>query len=256
MAQIITISNRKGGAAKTTTALGLAGGLRLQGQRVLLVDMDGQRNLTFALKAEGDLSVYDVLQGGTPAADAVVHAEQCDVIPADENLELLDTPPDLGLAGVAGASGRLRTALQPIKGEYDFIIIDTPPAIGLATINGLTAANGVIIPIQADVYSLKALEQMNKIIDSIRKQGNKGLKILGLLLTRFSGRANLDRVVLDAFEKAAADLGTRLYDTHIREGVAIREAAARRKSMFAGRSKAAGDYAAFVQEFLQHMEEA
>lgn len=252
VAHVVTISNRKGGAAKTTTTLGLAGGLRLHGYKVLMVDLDGQRNLTYTIQAETtELSVYDVLKGDVSASEAICRTEQGDILTAADALELLD----IEFTGKSSAYSLLRDALKPVKGKYDYIIIDTPPALGLAAINALHAADGVVIPLQADLYSLKALDQMHKIIDGIRRQGNRKLRIYGLLLTRFNQRTNLDRAVLDAFKNAAKGLKTRMFETYIREGVAIREAAVRHKDMFNSKSKPAADYSAWVEEFLRVTEE-
>ena len=250
MARVVTISNRKGGASKTTTALGLAGGLSRKGQRVLCIDLDGQENLTYIMGADMESpTIYDVLMKGVPASEAIQHTEQGDVIPASDQLELID----IELTGKDGTA-LLRNAIKPVKDKYDYVIVDTPPALGISTITALAASDGVIIPLQADILSLNGLAQMGNIIDAIRRQGNASLQIYGLLLTRFNSRAVLNRAISEAFKDAAANLNTRLFKTCIREGIAIREAQAQRKSMYTGKSNPVTDFSAWTDEFLRIVE--
>lgn len=246
MAKVIAIANLKGGVGKTSTALALAGGLLQRGQRVLVVDLDGQENISYIMRADMEaLTVYDVLTGKATAAEATQHTEQGDIIPATVKLVLAD----INITG-NGCKMRLRAAIEPIKGSYDYIIIDTPPSLGVLTQNALTAADGLIIPLTADILSLKGVEQMGAAVEAIRLQGNPALQIYGLLLTRFNARAVLNRHVVEAAGYLARTLQTRLFETYIRDGIAIREAQANRKSMYTTKSKPAADYNAFVSEFL------
>ena len=246
MARVVTISNRKGGASKTTTALGLAGGLSRKGRKVLCIDLDGQENLTYIMGADMEgPTIYDVLMKGVPASEGIQHTEQGDVIPASDQLELID----IELTGKDGTA-LLRNAIKPVKDKYDYVIVDTPPALGISTITALAASDGVIIPLQADILSLNGLAQMGNIIEAIRQQGNASLQIYGLLLTRFNSRAVLNRAISEALNDAAANLNTRLFKTCIREGISIREAQAQRKSMYAGKSNPVTDFSAWIDEFL------
>lgn len=251
MACVVTVSNRKGGVSKTTTALGLAGGLAARGRRVLCVDLDGQENMTYIMGADTEErpTVYDVLMNGVPAADAVQRTEQGDILPSSSHLELID----MELSNKDGTA-LLRRALEPIRSEYDYIIVDTPPALGLSVITALSASDGVVIPLQADILSLNGLDQMGKIIDEIRRQGNTQLRIYGLLLTKFTPRTILNRAISDAFKDAASNLNTIVFETYIREGIAVREAQAQRRGIFSVKSNPAADFMAWTDEFIRTVE--
>ena len=140
-----------------------------------------------------------------------------------------------------------------LAGSYDYVIIDTPAALGTLTINALTAANSVIIPVQADIYSLQGIEQLNQTIEAVKKYCNPALYIRGILATRYNGRAIISKDMLSNFEEAAGQLNTRLYSTPIRECISIKEAQASQQNIFeyAPRSNAAKDYNAFIDEFLE-----
>lgn len=243
---IISISAIKGGSGKSTTAAAMAAGLRLKKKRVLLVDVDAQGNTTETTGASIDGSTADdVLTGTAKAADAI----QCvgnfgDIIPASP-----------GLAGIAETDSvhSLKKALKPIQGQYDFIIIDTPPSVGILTKNALTAADGVIIPTGADRYGMRGFTHLYEFITGIKKNINPSLKICGVLLTRHSEQRVILRDYAEEMIKVAAQLGTRLYKTHIRECVAVREAQAMGKTIFEydPNGNAAADYMAFITEFIK-----
>ncbi len=186
---------------------------------------------------------------GTPILEGIRHTEQGDVLPASDRLELID----MELMGQDGTA-LLRNAIEPIKGKYDYVIVDTPPALGISTITALAASDGVVIPLQADILSLNGLAQMGNIIDAIRRQGNTSLQIYGLLLTRFNSRTVLNRAISDAFKEAATNLNTRVFKTCIREGIAIREAQAQRKSIYSVKSNPVADFSAWTDEFLRMVE--
>lgn len=251
-AKVICFANRKGGVAKTTTAHALLCGLRERGFKVLAVDVDGQKNLTSILNVSANVpTVFDVLTGKTEAQSAIQHTSQGDIIPAAAALELADVEKVSKIA--ANDYGRLQSALSPIRRDYDFIIIDTPPSAGILTLNALTAADALIIPVQADTESLDGVEQMSEIIDSVRTH-NKKLCVMGILVTRFSPRSKVRRVIIDLLTKAANGMQTELFDTRIRDGVAVVESHAFHKSLFAIKSSVTADYSAFIEEFLLRAE--
>lgn len=248
--ETIAIINRKGGVGKTATAQALGAGLKKKGSKVLYVDLDSQTNLTYGLEADaGQLSSMDVLTGSAKAADAIQHTAQGDIIPASEDLAGADA-----VIKDTGKEYRLREALEDLAGSYDYAIIDTPAALGTLTVNALTAAQSIIIPVQADIYSLQGIGQLNQTIEAVKKYCNPALYIKGILITRYNGRAILSKDMQSNFEEAAAQLNTKLYKTPIRECISIKEAQASQQDIYsyAPKSNAAKDYNAFIEEFLSH----
>lgn len=247
--EVIAIVNRRGGVGKTATAHALGAGLRRKGYKVLLIDLDSQTNLTFDAGAEaGAFNSMDVLTGRAGAAQAIIKTPQGDIIPASPDLAGADV-----IITETGKEYRIKEALEPLHSHYDFAIIDTPPALGTITTNALTAAQAAIIPAQAEVHSLQGIGLLNETITAVKKYTNPGLKIDGILLTRYNGRAVISKDMRDNLEAMAAALQTRLYTTPIRECVSIKEAQAQQKDIFtyAPRSNAAKDYGAFIEEFLK-----
>ena len=245
--EVIAIVNRKGGVGKTATAQALGAGLIKKGCSVLYIDLDSQTNLTYGLGADaGGLSSMDVLAGDATAQEAIQHTQQGDVIAGAEALAVADAAID-----GTGKEYRLKEALEGL--QYDYCIIDTPAALGTLTVNALTAADSVIIPVQAEVYSLQGIGQLSKTIETVKKYCNRNLYIRGILITRYNGRAIISRDMQANLEDAAQQLKTRLYSTPIRECVSIKEAQASQQDIYsyAPRSNAAKDYAAFLEEFME-----
>jgi chromosome partitioning protein len=245
--EVIAIVNRKGGVGKTATAQALGAGLIKKGCSVLYIDLDSQTNLTYGLGADaGGLSSMDVLAGDATAQEAIQHTQQGDVIAGAEALAGADAAID-----GTGKEYRLKEALEGL--QYDYCIIDTPAALGTLTVNALTAADSVIIPVQAEVYSLQGIGQLSKTIETVKKYCNRNLYIRGILITRYNGRAIISRDMQANLEDAAQQLKTRLYSTPIRECVSIKEAQASQQDIYsyAPRSNAAKDYAAFIEEFTE-----
>lgn len=249
MSQIIAIANQKGGVAKSTTAQALGSGLSLRGFRVLCIDLDSQTNLSYAMQSSpSSRTSYDLLMGRADVSQIIQHTPHGDFIPAGDELSSADME-----LNKTGKEYRLKEALEPIRANYDFIVIDTPPALGIITVNALTAATNLIIPAQAEVFSLQGIGQLSNTIQAVRKYCNPALKIIGILLTRHSTRTILSRDMADLIREAAEQLGTGVFNTIIREGVAIKEAQASQQSIFdyAPKSKPAKDYNNFITEYLE-----
>ena len=247
---IITIANQKGGVGKTTTAHALVTGLTYKGYKALAVDTDPQGNLTYTMNAdENKAGVYELLRGDIKPIEAVQHTEQGDIISGSlmlsgADMEFSDT----------GREYLLSETLEPLRASYDFIIIDSPPTLGILTINALTAAHDLIIPMGADAYSLQGLSQLNATIGKVKKRCNPTLNVAGLLITRYSGRAILSQELRETIEgKAARAVGTNVFNSVIREGIAIKEAQTQQTSLYtaAPKSNAAADYLTFIDEYLK-----
>ena len=241
--EAIAVINQKGGVAKTTTAHAIAAGLKQEGYKVLMVDLDGQESLTVCTGA-----ALEILTRKAKAAQAIVRTDSGDIIPASDGLGAADT-----ILKDIGKEYRLKEALKPISGAYDYCVIDCPPSLGILTINALTAANSCIVPAQADFLSLQAIGQLQQTVQTVRTYTNKWLKVKGIVITRYSARAVLSRDAADMIQAKAAEIGTKVYDTKIRECVSLKEAQAVRQSIFdyAPRSNGAKDYKALIAEIIE-----
>ena len=246
-AKVISVINQKGGVGKSTTACALAVGLSNKGKKVLLIDSDAQGNTTYVLGVKRPLAnLYNVMNG-TSAKDAIEKVfEGLDIITSHSEL----APADKTFVQT-GREYILKKALTPILNDYDYIVIDTPPGLGILSVNALTASYGVIIPVQADVMSIQGLMQLKDTIGVVREYINPNLKILGILRTRHNPRTNISKETTEALNDIAQKLNTRLYESYIRESVAIREAQKERKDIFsyAPGNNAVEDYKAFIKEF-------
>lgn len=245
--EVVAIVNRKGGVGKTATAQALGAGLARKKKKVLYIDLDSQTNLSYALGADiNGLTSMDVLTGDATAEQAIQKTPQGHIIAGSEALAGADAVID-----GKGKEYRLKEAINGL--QYDYIVIDTPAQLGTLTINALTAANSVIIPVQAEVYSLQGIGQLNKAIDAVKKYCNKALSIRGILITRYNARAVISKDMQANLQEAAEQLNTRLYSTPIRECVSIKEAQACQQDIYsyAPRSNAAKDYEAFIKEFTK-----
>ena len=165
MKEIITIVNRRGGVGKTATAHAIGAGLALRGYNILFIDLDSQCNLTFDIGANtAPLTSMEVLSGTATAEEAIQHTEGGDIIAGSPSLAIADT----AIEGT-GKEYRLKEALEPIAGSYDYIIIDTPPALGVLTTNALTSATSAIIPAQAEVHSLQGIGLLYEAVQAVQK---------------------------------------------------------------------------------------
>jgi chromosome partitioning protein len=248
MSLIITVANQKGGVGKSTTVHAFGKALEKMGKRILFVDLDSQANLSYTFAADGDRpGTYELLMRRTKAEDCIQKNSHGEIIAASSLLSGADME-----LNFTGKEYRLKEALGSIKASYDYIVMDTPPALGILTVNALTLSDYLVIPAQADVYSLQGIGQLFSTVEAVRTYCNPGLKISGILLTRFNNRTILSRDLSELIASTAKELGSSVYSCEIRECISLKEAQASRADIFAyaPKSNAAADYSAFAKEFL------
>ena len=249
MASIIAIANQKGGVGKTTTTINLGTYLAKDKHRVLIVDLDPQGNTSSGLgidKRALKNDLYDALIEGKPVAELTVETpfHGVRVVPASAVLAAAEVE----LVSATKREFRLKEALA--GADYDYVLIDCPPSLGLLTVNGLTAADGLIIPVQAEFYALEGLGQLIQTVNRVKKALNPELELLGVLLTMHNGRTTLSAQVHDEVKRHFPD---KVFDTIIPRNVRLAEAPSYGKpiSHYDKWSKGAKGYKQLAKEVQQ-----
>ncbi|TCO78049.1 ParA family protein [Marinisporobacter balticus] len=255
MGKVIAIFNQKGGVGKTTTNVNLSACLATKDKKILVVDIDPQGNTTsgFGIDKEAvHMTMYDLLIDQ-------VNIHKCILETSRQNLSIIPSSMQLAgaeieLTGMDGREGKLKTAIDQVKKEYDYIFIDCPPSLGLLTINALTAVDSVLIPIQCEYYALEGVSQLMNTIGLVRENLNPNLEIQGVVLSMFDGRTNLSIQVVDEVKKYFKG---KVYTTLIPRNVRLAEAPSYGLSIieYDPKSKGAEAYSEFADEFLYLQEE-
>jgi len=222
MTRIFCIANQKGGVGKTTTTVNLAAGLALIGQRVLVVDLDPQGNATMGSgidKRALSLSVYDVLLESATIAEARQRSEKVGYDVLGANRELAGA--EVELVKLERRDKRLKTALEAVTTDYDFVLIDCPPSLSLLTLNGLCSAHGVVVPMQCEYFALEGLSDLVNTIKQVHANLNPDLQLIGLLRVMFDPRITLQQQVSDQLK---VHFGDKVFNSVIPRNVRLAEA--------------------------------
>ncbi len=242
----IAFTNQKGGVGKTTSTVNVGAGLCKQGKKVLLVDLDPQANLTYSLRMNSkrlDRSIYDVLKGTAEPREALISHNGFDILPSSIDL----SGAEMEFANEPARETLLKHKLNKIKGEYDYVLIDCPPNLGLLTLNAFTAVNEIFIVLQSEYLALHGLSKLIDVINVVKERLNPDIELTGIICTLFDSRKNLNKEVVDHIKDY---FGDKVFNTIIRDNVALAEAPSHHKTIFEydPDSHGAKDYMALAKE--------
>src|SRR5690554_5527082 len=254
MGKIIAIANQKGGVGKTTTSINLAASLGVLEKKVLLIDADPQANATSGLGIDVEsveLGTYQLLDHSATAREAIISTDSpnLDLIPSHIDLVAIE----IELVDVEKREYMLKTALEDLRADYDYILIDCAPSLGLLTLNALTAADSVIIPIQCEYFALEGLGKLLNTVKSVQKIHNPDLDIEGLLLTMFDSRLRLSNQVVEEVRKHFDEM---VFETIIQRNVRLSEAPSYGESIISydASSRGADNYLSLANELIKKNE--
>ena len=250
MARIVAVANQKGGVGKTTTAINLAASVATRGYRVLLVDFDPQGNASSGVGYPRDrieLTVYDALLGDVRFADVIRPTEITTLWVAPANTDLVGA--EIELISVEHRERVLADALAQVVDQYDYVVIDCPPSLGMLTLNALVAADGVVVPMQAEYFALEGLSALTATIERVRAAYNPRLAIDGVLFCMFDGRTNLSGQVKVEVQE---HFGQKVFETTVPRNIRLSEAPSHGKPalLYDFRSPGARSYLAVADEYL------
>jgi chromosome partitioning protein len=253
MTQILAVVNQKGGVGKTTTVVNLAAIMAARGKKVLLIDVDPQGNATSGLgfdKNHLNQTIYDVLIDHEPMQNAVYESGRDNLHLCPANIELAGA--EVELVGFVSRETVLKKAVQNIKNAYDVILMDCPPSLGLLTVNALTAADGVLVPIQSEYYALEGLTQLMETLSIVKKRLNPSLTIFGVVVTMFDARTQLAHQVANEVRRY---FGDKVFRAIIPRNVRLSEAPSFGKAIleYDPKSKGAESYDALAREVIRRM---
>lgn len=254
MGKMIAIGNQKGGVGKTTTTVNLGAALSSLGKRVLIIDSDSQGNATSGLgvqRSDVQTTLYEVIVDQVPIKEAILPTahEGLDVVPS--NIQLAAA--ELELVGVSHREERLKSAVDPIRDDYDYILVDCPPSLGQLSINAFTASNTILIPVQAEYYAMEGLTQLLNTIRLVQKTYNPHFRIEGVLITMLDARTNLGFEVVEEVRKYFQE---KVYSTMIPRNVRLSEAPSYGQSVIAydPKSRGAEKYIELAKEVIANDE--
>ena len=251
MGKVISVASQKGGVGETTTTVNLSTLLAKKGKKVLLIDTDPQGNATSGLGVTKELenSVYDILVGEIGFDETIQETAIKNLKICPSNISLAGA--EVELVSMMSREQRLKTKLDVIKDQYDYILIDCPPSLGLITLNAFTASDSVLIPVQCEYFALEGLGQLLNTVNLVKKHLNKNLEIEGALLTMYDARTNLSNQVVKEVKKYFEN---KVYKTVIPRNVRLSEAPSYGMpiSIYDARSKGAKAYDKLTKEFLKN----
>ncbi|MBN1192775.1 MAG: ParA family protein [Coriobacteriia bacterium] len=221
-AHVLAVVNQKGGVGKSTTAVNLSATLADGGKRVLLIDLDPQGNATSGYgldKNQREQCVYDALLNDVPLSQLIEPVGVEGVFMVPSTIQLAGA--EIELVSAFSRESKLKQMLEPVKGDFDFVVIDCPPSLGLLTINALTASDGVLIPVQCEYYALEGLSKLLESVRLVKTHLNPGLEVFGVVMTMYDARTRLSQQVV---EEVKDFFGERVFDTVIPRSVRLSEA--------------------------------
>lgn len=251
MGIVISLLNHKGGVGKTTSAINIGAALVELGQKVLLIDLDPQANLTISLGIPRQkITIYEALRGEGEFSP-FTYKNNLDVVTSSLDL----SGAEMELINEAGREYILRELINQVVDDYDYVVIDCPPSLGLLTLNALTSSQYVLIPLQTEFLAVQGLAKIKQVIDKVRMRLNKNLEMGGVIATMYDSRRVLNRDVVDIIHKY---FGDKVFNTYIRDNIALAEAPAQRKDIFeySPKSPGAADYLALSAEILERTKKA